>query len=180
VLYRDNMFMSVCEGVGDEIKDQLVRRVHGKPAFAIIGCSMGGVLALRYAQMYPVTLSKASSCDAPGMTSLEVSKLKWKDRMDICVSQPGYRDTPQNVVVLIGNNDEAIGPKEILMEVASKVKGGRCVSMKDTGHIPPTDSAQALEKIVLDFFRSRHLIIHNLSSSVISGNPSATVRGRSA
>ena len=48
---------------------------------AIIGCSMGGVLALRYAMLYPGTASHVICCDAPGMTSLEVSKAKWRARL---------------------------------------------------------------------------------------------------
>ncbi len=66
---------------------ELVERVHGKPPFATIGCSMGGVLALRYALMFPGVLKKVISCDAPGMKSLEVSKPLWKDRIDIFRSQ---------------------------------------------------------------------------------------------
>ena len=183
----------------------LVEHVHGKPPFAIIGCSIGGVLALRYALMYPEALQKVISCDAPGMTSMEVSKPLWIDRMDAFRSQgveplakatverwfpdpcpPGVKDESlkhtltctlagytacahavmnydyvpelgniqsEQVIVLAGENDEAIGPKEILMDVASKIKGARYVSMKDTGHIPPMHSAEAFEEIVTGFLK---------------------------
>jgi pimeloyl-ACP methyl ester carboxylesterase len=58
--------------------DDFTRHIHiiveqvtpGRAPFGIIGCSIGGVLALRYAQMYPGILKKVISCDAPGMPSL--------------------------------------------------------------------------------------------------------------
>src|SRR5947209_19917957 len=48
---------------------------------AVIGCSMGGVLALRFAMLYPGTALYIISCDSPGMTSLETSKAKWRARL---------------------------------------------------------------------------------------------------
>ena len=171
----------------------------------MIGCSMGGVLVLRYALMYPGTLKKVVSCDAPGMTSLESSKAKWEDRMEMFRTQgvkplakatverwfpdpcsaavkgeslkhtltctfPGYAACAhgimnydytaelgniksEEVIVLAGENDEAIGPKEILMDVASKIKGAKYVSMKDTGHIPPMHSPIAFEDIIVSFLK---------------------------
>lgn len=53
----------------------------GQQVHAVIGCSMGGVLALRYAMLYPGSASHIVSCDAPGMTSLEASKPKWRVRL---------------------------------------------------------------------------------------------------
>ncbi|KAH8896363.1 alpha/beta-hydrolase [Thozetella sp. PMI_491] len=69
--------------------DDFTRHIHtlvekvtpGRRPFGIIGCSMGGVLALRYAQMYPGVLTKVMSCDAPGMKSLDFAKPLWKSRM---------------------------------------------------------------------------------------------------
>jgi 3-oxoadipate enol-lactonase len=184
---------------------ELSIRIHGWPPFAIIGCSMGGVLALRYALLYPGVLKKAVSCDAPGMTSLEVSKKKWTDRLavfreqgvevlakatverwfpDPCpqeVKDEALKHTlsctlngyaacahgittydyyaelgnikTEQVMVLVGENDEAVGPKEILQDVAAKVPGAKYVTMKDTGHIPPMHSAAAFESIVVDFLK---------------------------
>ena len=185
---------------------ELVERVHGTTPFGIIGCSMGGVLALRYALMFPGALKKVISCDAPGMTSLEASKPLWKDRMSVfryqgveplakatverwfpapCpagVKEESLKHTltctfegyaacahgimsydytaelgniqSEKVLVLAGENDEAIGPEEILMDVTSRIRGAKYISMKDTGHIPPMHSAEAFEQIVIGFLSS--------------------------
>ena len=50
--------------------------------YALVGCSIGGVLVLRYAQMYPGSAQKIISCAAPGAKSLEVSKPKWASRIE--------------------------------------------------------------------------------------------------
>lgn len=191
--------------------DDFCRHIHsmveavtpGRPPFAIMGCSMGGVLAIKYALMYPGSLTKVVSCDAPGLTSLEVSKPKWKDRIamyraegvaplakatvdrwfpnpcppdvreqalkqTMACSLAGYRAcahgimnydytseldqiTQEDVMVLAGENDEAIGPPEILVDVASRIKGAQHVVMKDTGHIPPQHQPQEFERIVIEF-----------------------------
>ena len=53
----------------------------GEP-HAIIGCSLGGVLAIRYALLYPnSSIRNIISCDAPGLTSLDASKPKWAARI---------------------------------------------------------------------------------------------------
>jgi len=49
--------------------------------FAIIGCSMGGVLAIRYALLHPDPAMRIMCCDAPGLTSLESAKPLWRDRI---------------------------------------------------------------------------------------------------
>jgi 3-oxoadipate enol-lactonase len=54
----------------------------GKTPFAIIGCSMGGVLAIRYATMYPGTLSKVVSCGAPSIDSSQASIPRWQERVE--------------------------------------------------------------------------------------------------
>lgn len=48
---------------------------------AVIGCSIGGVLALRYAMLYPSSVSTAISLCAPGIKSLEESKPLWTQRI---------------------------------------------------------------------------------------------------
>jgi len=48
---------------------------------AIIGCSMGGVLAVRYTMLFPGEVQTVLSLDAPGMTALEVAKPQWTDRI---------------------------------------------------------------------------------------------------
>lgn len=191
-------FDTFCE----HIHEMVDRVTPGRPPFAFIGCSMGGVLALRYAMMYPGDLTKVVSCDAPGMTSLEESKPKWKDRIAIfrdqgvealakvtvvrwfpepcppAVREAAFKHTSTctlagyitcakgimhydyiselssievDVVVLAGANDEAIGPPEILADVAQRVKGAKHVLMADTGHIPPMHQPEEFEKIVTAF-----------------------------
>ena len=48
---------------------------------AVIGCSIGGVLALRYAMLYPSEVETAISLCAPGITSLEKAKPLWTQRI---------------------------------------------------------------------------------------------------
>lgn len=171
--------------------------------FAIIGCSMGGVLALRFAQMYPGVLTKVMSCDAPGMTSLESAKPLWESRLaefaadgvknlaqatidrwfpDPCSTKvrqdmldqtqsctfQGYKACAngimsydyllqlealkyEQVLILAGENDSAIGPREILIDVASRIAGAKYVLMQDVGHIPPFHDSERFNKIMLDF-----------------------------
>jgi pimeloyl-ACP methyl ester carboxylesterase len=167
---------------------------------------MGGVLALRYAQMFPDTVKKVMSCDAPGLTSLEAAKPLWKERMtlfrnegvkalakvtvqrwcpDPCgedvraglfeqacsCTYDGYRTCAEgimnycyeeylskmekeDVMILAGENDTAIGPREVLVGVAEKVPGARYVLMPDVGHVPPFHAPETFNKIMLDFMQS--------------------------
>jgi 3-oxoadipate enol-lactonase len=188
------------------IHSMVERTTPGRAPFGFIGCSMGGVLALRYAMLYPGQLKKVVSCDAPGMTSLEESKSKWRERIamfekegvealakvtvkrwfpDPCpqgVREEAFRQTVtcslagyvtcaegimdydyeeelekvgegEDVMVLAGENDEAIGPPEILADVARRVKGARHVVMPDTGHIPPMHQPEEFERIVIAFLK---------------------------
>ncbi|GAB7326778.1 hypothetical protein MBLNU13_g10722t1 [Cladosporium sp. NU13] len=48
---------------------------------AVIGCSIGGVLALRYAMLYPSEVETVVSLCAPGIKSLEESKPLWTQRI---------------------------------------------------------------------------------------------------
>lgn len=191
--------------------DDFTRHIHmivaqvtpGRTPFGIIGCSIGGVLALRYAQMYPGELSMVMSCDAPGLTSLSFAKQLWKERMaqfkaegvdnlakatverwfpDPCpegvrtqmleqartCTYEGYTacanavmnydydseleniETKQ-VMILAGENDTAIGPREILLRVAEKIPGALYVLMEDVGHIPPFHNPNGFNKIVVGF-----------------------------
>lgn len=190
----------------------LIRAVAGPEAdpYAIIGCSMGGVLAMRYAMLYPGTVSKVICCDAPGLTSLESAKPKWRARMkqfreegvddlaratverwfpdpcsnavkekalaqtrscslagyEICaeaIMNYDYNDdlrrmqNPEGILVLVGENDEAVGPKEVLRTVAENVGGqdrkAEYVAVKDAGHLPPMHRSEEFERIILEFLR---------------------------
>ena len=174
--------------------------------YAIIGCSMGGVLALRHALLYPGSATKIISCDAPGLTSLEASKPKWAARIQQWRDEgdnenlaratvarwfpppcaPSVRDAAlrhtrtctlegyeacaralmhydytaelrqisaaqTKVLVLAGENDEAIGPPEVLRDVADRIDGAEYVLMKDVGHIPPMHDPARFERVVLTF-----------------------------
>jgi 3-oxoadipate enol-lactonase len=55
------------------------------------------------------------------------------------------------VMVLVGENDEAVGPPEILKGVAEGIKGSEYVVVEDAGHLPPMHRAEEFERIVLDF-----------------------------
>jgi 3-oxoadipate enol-lactonase len=54
-------------------------------------------------------------------------------------------------MVLVGENDEAVGPPEVLRGVAEGIQGSEYVVLKDAGHLPPMHKAEEFERIVLDF-----------------------------
>lgn len=173
---------------------------------AIIGCSMGGVLAVRYAMLYPIPpVPFIISCDAPGMTSLSASKPKWRERiaqfkregvgnlatatverwfpepctdearteglaMTRTCSVEGYGSCAEGimgydytddlaaidpektqVMVLVGENDEAVGPREVLEDVAKRIRGSVFVRMEGVGHLPPVHGKGEFERIVGGF-----------------------------
>lgn len=61
----------------------LVERVTGQSKLkAVIGCSIGGVLALRYAMLYSGEVEVAISLCAPGIKSLEIAKPLWSQRIE--------------------------------------------------------------------------------------------------
>lgn len=174
--------------------------------FAFVGCSIGGVLAIRYAQLYNGELTKVMSCDAPGLKSLEPAKPLWRARIaqfqaegvqglakatverwcpepclesvraglleqtETCTFE-GYRICAEgamtydyvsqlnelekeDVLVLAGENDSAIGPREILVNVTEAIPGAKYHLMENVGHIPPYHDASRFNKIMLDFFQS--------------------------
>lgn len=190
--------------------DDFTRHIHSmvqricpnKDIYAIIGCSIGGVLAIRYAIMFPGQVEKVISCGAPGMTSLEESKPKWEERItkfrtegvenlakltvdrwfpDPCpdgvktealkmtrsCNLVGYEiyahgvmrydytselaaidPAKTQVMVLVGENDEAVGPREVLEDVARRIRGSKYVMMKDVGHLSPVQGREEFEKIL--------------------------------
>ena len=70
--------------------DRLTRQMHAlvqnitkqSTIHAVIGCSMGGVLAIRYAQLYPDQISHVISMGMPGIKSLEAAKPLWSQRIE--------------------------------------------------------------------------------------------------
>lgn len=195
--------------------DDLTRHIHmiveqvtpGRSPYGFIGCSIGGVLALRYAQMYPGTLTKLMSCDSPGLTTIEGAKTSWETRIsqfqaegvdnlakvtvDRWFPEPcregaksgmlkqtkactleGYKACAKAVMnydyfselknirkecvlVLAGENDSAIGPREILVKVALAIPNAKYVLMKDVGHLPPYHDPHGFNRIMLDFLGPR-------------------------
>jgi 3-oxoadipate enol-lactonase len=60
----------------------IVKQVTGQSRLkAVIGCSIGGVLALRYAMLYPSEVEVAISLCAPGIKSLDKAKPLWTQRI---------------------------------------------------------------------------------------------------
>lgn len=49
---------------------------------AVLGCSIGGVLALRYGMLYPTEVQSVISLCPPGIKSLDVSKPLWSQRIE--------------------------------------------------------------------------------------------------
>ncbi len=184
----------------------------GEEPAAVVGCSMGGTLALRYAMLFPPREHgglKVVCVGAPGLKSLEESRPKWEDRKklfrkegvtvlakrtaerwfpqpvkegvreraeEMCsgCSLEGYERCAEGIVdyqydsdeeveglrdkigievlVVRGENDEAVGPKSLLEEVATRA-GGKFVAMQGVGHLPPMHDEEGFEGILLDFLR---------------------------
>ncbi|TKX21303.1 alpha/beta hydrolase fold-containing protein 25 [Elsinoe australis] len=51
--------------------------------FALVGCSMGAVLALRYAMLYPTKVARVVAVGAPGLTALDAAKGLWEERIRV-------------------------------------------------------------------------------------------------
>ena len=63
---------------------QLVKARTGQTHLkAVIGCSIGGVLALRYAMMFPKDVEMVISIAAPGITAPEDKKILWSQRIQL-------------------------------------------------------------------------------------------------
>lgn len=63
---------------------QLVKTRTGQTHLkAVIGCSIGGVLALRYAMMFPKDVDMVLSIAAPGMKAAEDKKPLWSQRIKL-------------------------------------------------------------------------------------------------
>ena len=61
---------------------QLVKERTGQPHIrAFIGCSIGGVIALRYAMMFPEDVDQIISIAAPGIKAPEGKKKLWSQRI---------------------------------------------------------------------------------------------------
>lgn len=61
----------------------IIQRATGQSKLkAVIGCSIGGVLALRYAMLYPSEVEVAISLCAPGIKSLDKVKPLWTQRIE--------------------------------------------------------------------------------------------------
>uniref|UniRef100_A0A060TB14 ARAD1D27896p n=1 Tax=Blastobotrys adeninivorans TaxID=409370 RepID=A0A060TB14_BLAAD len=77
--------------------DDMVRQLHdllavqGVKPYAIIGCSIGGIIALRYAQVYPEDLTKVVASSVPGMSTLPNTIDTWNERIAI-VENGGLKD----------------------------------------------------------------------------------------
>lgn len=190
----------------------LVKAVTGQTkVYAVIGCSVGGVLALRYAMMFPQDVEAVISCDAPGMTTIEAAKPLWTQRIqqfeddqkagkdDLCratvdrwfpgsdeqtiavraeslkhvktCSLQGYKicaDAVRNFdytgqlleiearcMVLVGSEDTAVGPPELLISVAEKIKGSEYVMLDGAGHLPPLHRPEKFNEVMLRFLSKR-------------------------
>lgn len=177
---------------------------------AIVGCSMGGVLTLRYLMMYPGDVKYAVSIGAPGMTSPEAAKPLWTQRIEqlekdlkdggdllyqataerwlpgdeerskkaralaleetktcslngykICADAIRTYDYTSQLgkirgtkcMVLAGSRDTAVGPKEVLQNVAKSIHGAEYVWLEGAGHLPPIHLPDEFNKILLDFIQ---------------------------
>lgn len=67
------------------LHDIILQATQATPSklYAIIGTSMGAVIAVRYSLLYPdSSLQRVVCADAPGLTSLKTSKETWAPRVD--------------------------------------------------------------------------------------------------
>jgi len=65
------------------IRSLVLAATGSSQVYCLIGCSMGGVLALRYAMLYPNEIDRVISCDSPGMTSLKSAIPLWEERIEL-------------------------------------------------------------------------------------------------
>ncbi|OQO10104.1 hypothetical protein B0A48_04461 [Cryoendolithus antarcticus] len=143
---------------------------------AVIGCSIGGVLALRYGMLYSTEVECIISLCAPGITSPEATKPLWsqrielfqRDREQLCQETvarwlPGERPHDEALkevrcLVLAGGRDGAV-TVEVLRELAGAIEreegDAEFVVMADAGHLPPMHRAEEFERIALRFLDDR-------------------------
>lgn len=187
----------------------LIIQVTGKErCFGMIGCSIGGVLVLRYKMRFggtPAEPKKTISCDAPGVKALDGSGELWGERMklwrergleelarrtverwfpdpvpdgvkeealamNLQCTYDGYRVYAEGIstydyeeeskmmdakpcMVLVGENDGAVGGVEKVREWAEAISGCRFVVMRETGHLPPLHQRKTFEEIVGAFLK---------------------------
>jgi 3-oxoadipate enol-lactonase len=55
------------------------------------------------------------------------------------------------VMILVGANDEAVGPREVLEDVAARIRGSTFVRMEGVGHLPPVHGRGEFERVVGEF-----------------------------
>lgn len=83
--------MSVGEGSLVYHMDDITRHMHqlvkertgGARLKGVVGCSIGGVLALRYAMMFPEEVECVVSIAAPGIAAPEDKKVLWSERIKV-------------------------------------------------------------------------------------------------
>ncbi|KAK5734500.1 hypothetical protein LTR17_008860 [Elasticomyces elasticus] len=176
---------------------------------ALVGCSIGGSMAFRYASLFPDDVGGIISIASPGLKSPEAAQKLWSERIgqfeeDLKTGEsklchmtvkrwvpserpeddearklalqhvktcglPGYEvmaDAIRNydysfmveeigrvkMLVVAGDEDQA-GRADVLEEVASKIPGAEFVVMKQTGHLPPLQKADAFNELMLRFLR---------------------------
>ncbi|KAK5715876.1 hypothetical protein LTR15_009701 [Elasticomyces elasticus] len=190
---------------------QLVEARTGQPYVkALVGCSIGGSMAFRYASLFPNDVGGIISIASPGLKSPEAAQKLWSERIEqfeedlktgeskLCqmtvkrwvpserpedddarklalqhvktCSLPGYKVMADSIrgydyssmveeigkvkmLVVAGDEDQA-GRADVLEEVASKIPGAEFVVMKQTGHLPPLQKADAFNEFMLQFLRS--------------------------
>lgn len=99
--------MSVGEGSVDGglayHMDDLTRHAHaiakerlgGRGVRGVMGCSIGGVLALRYAMLFPDEVEQVISIAAPGIVAMEDKKPLWTQRIELF--EKDQRDGTENL-----------------------------------------------------------------------------------
>jgi len=60
----------------------------------------------------------------------------------------------QNVMVLAGEKDGNIGPREVLVDVSKRIEGSKYVLLEGAGHIPPMHP-EVFEPVMLEFLGSK-------------------------
>ena len=78
---NDQSQLYTTETITRHMHTLVTQATHQSHLKAVIGCSIGGVLALRYAMLYPSEVETAISLCAPGIKSLEKAKALWTQRI---------------------------------------------------------------------------------------------------
>ncbi|KAK4497027.1 hypothetical protein PRZ48_011476 [Zasmidium cellare] len=135
--------------------------------YAIIGCSIGGILALRYPMIFPDEVNRVISICAPGAKAPGKAHTLWSQRIQ------QFREDVANgtnnihhatVDRWFGEGDaneptkaecsaDTASSVEELQGIAREIGTRGAVVMEGAGHLPPMQQKDEFNKVMLDFLQ---------------------------